>query len=280
MKISANCKINLHLKITGRRPDGYHDIETIFQEIALADELVIEAAPDGVLDFSAAGVEITGCDENICQKAARLLNEAAGTSHGCRIRLFKNIPLGAGLGGGSADAAAVLKGLNEIWGLQLSYQELEKIAVKLGADVPFFIRGGAAAAAGIGEMLTPMRPLLRNGWLAIVNPGLHVHTGNAYKNIKYDLTNYKTGRIFATVLENDLAVEELDTLLENDFEGYVFTVHPEVGRIKQALSRAGASFSRMSGSGSTVFGYFQDRNQAEVALEQFAGSWFKRVVEV
>jgi len=280
MKVKADCKINLHLKVTGRRPDGYHTIETIFQQIDLGDELELEMAPAGQIIFETSGLEISGCSENICEKAARLLNHYSSTDHGCRIFLQKIVPLGAGLGGGSSDAAAVLKGLNRLWDLNHSDEVLEKLGVQLGADVPFFIKGGTAFACGIGEELQQIKPILPSGWLVLINPGVHVNTGIAYKNIKYDLTNYKINSIFATVLENDLDVGEIATLFENDFEHYVFSLHPEVGKIRQVLAEQGSEFCRMSGSGSTVFGYFAEKSRAEEALKQFDSSWFKQVIRV
>lgn len=280
MKLKADCKINLHLKVTGRRADGYHTIETIFQQIGFGDELELERAPDGQIIFKSSGLEITGCSENICEKAARLLNQYAGTNFGCTIFLQKIVPLGAGLGGGSSDAAAVLKGLNQLWGLNHSDEILEQLGVQLGADVPFFIKGGTAFASGIGEELQQVKPILPNGWLVLINPGVHINTGIAYKNIKYDLTNYKINGIFSTVLENDLGVGEIDALFENDFEGYVLSVHPEVGKIRQVLSLHGGEFCRMSGSGSTVFGYFTDQLRAENTLKQFDNNWFKQVIRV
>ncbi len=280
MRTLANCKLNLHLRVTGKLPDGYHSLETIFQEIPFHDELDIDVTDDGSVQFSASGMEIPDDGKNICVKAAVLLKEKYSVSRGCRIHLVKNVPIGAGLGGGSSDAAAVLKALNGLWELGLKDQELERIGLSLGADVPFFIRGGCAWAEGKGEILTPLPPILKNGTVLLVYPNIHISTPWAYKNLNLNLTKNNGGVIFADVSKPGFDLSGSRAGFTNDFESAVFREYPEIGRIKEILLKEGAELTAMSGSGSTVFGFFNTSGKLYNSLKFLDDKYFVKAINV
>ncbi len=280
MRISANCKLNLHLRVTGKLPDGYHSLETIFQEIPFCDELEIDAADDGTVHFSASGIPIPENGNNICVKAAKILKEKFSITKGCRIHLRKNVPIGAGLGGGSSDAAAVLKALNGLWELRLKDSELEHIGLLLGADVPFFIKGGCAWAEGKGEILTQIPPVLKNGTVLLVYPNIHVSTPWAYKNLNLNLTKTTGSVIFAEVSKPGFDLNGSRAGFTNDFESAVFAEYPEIGRIKEILLKEGAELTAMSGSGSTVFGFFNTSGKLFNSLKFLDDKYFVKAINV
>jgi 4-diphosphocytidyl-2-C-methyl-D-erythritol kinase len=280
MKVTANCKINLHLKVTGKLPDGYHSIETIFQEIPFGDVLEIEPSEDGNIHFSSSGIEIPDGGDNICVKAAELLQVKHGINNGCRIHLEKNVPIGAGLGGGSSDAASVLKSLNTLWDLELTQDELEKTGLELGADVPFFIRGGCARGEGKGEVLMPMEPVLKNGTILLIYPHLHINTSWAYKNLNLNLTKTADNVIFAEVSKSRAPLRHYFEDFFNDFETVVFDKYPEIGMIKEFMINEGADFSAMSGSGSTVFGFFTNEKMLEHAIRITDNNYFVKAIKL
>lgn len=280
MKVTANCKINLHLKVTGKLPDGYHSIETIFQEIPFCDELDIEPSEDGIVHFSSSGIEIPDGGTNICVKAAELLQLKHGIKKGCRIHLEKNVPIGAGLGGGSSDAAAVLKSLNTLWDLKLTADELERTGLELGADVPFFIRGGCARAEGKGEVLMPMEKVLKNGTILLIYPHLHINTSWAYKNLNLNLTKTADNVIFAEVSKMRKPLRHYFEDFINDFETVVFNKYPEIGKIKEFMISEGADFASMSGSGSTIFGFFTNEKMLEHAIRITDKNYFVKAIKL
>ncbi|MCK4980868.1 MAG: 4-(cytidine 5'-diphospho)-2-C-methyl-D-erythritol kinase, partial [Candidatus Delongbacteria bacterium] len=251
MIYKANCKINVHLRIVGKLPNGYHELETIFQEIPLYDEIKISLNSTGKITFNSSGIPIPDGGTNICVKSAELLKEKYQVSKGCEISLKKNIPIGAGLGGGSSDAATVLKALNELWELNISVVELEKVGLELGADVPFFIKGGCALATGIGEVLTPIKPVLNDGYILLIYPNIHINTSEAYRNLNLNLTKKASNGIFALALKSSSEIHSKFDEFSNDFESYVFKEHDEIEIIKNALLNEGAEFAAMSGSGSS-----------------------------
>lgn len=259
MLFKANCKLNLHLQVTSKREDGYHNIESIFTEIPFYDELTIEATNTDQVLFAESGLKIPPCKENICITAANLLKNKAGKGVGCKIMLNKYIPTGAGLGGGSSDAAAVLKALNQLWNLNINTSELQEIAVKVGADVPFFIEGGSALVTGIGDVLKPIKSPLKKGYIVLINNGIHISTEKAYKNIKKILTSKKERVKFSTLFEEGRN-EWNYKFFENDFESYAFLEYPELKRLRQMMYEKGAYLAGMTGSGSTIFGCFSDKN--------------------
>lgn len=263
MILFPNCKINLGLHITARRPDGYHEIETLFYPVrGLCD--AVEILPDSGVSgkevvFSSTGLAVD-CpeDKNLCVKAARILLEAFperfAAVGGVRIHLHKHIPFGAGLGGGSADATAVLAGLNGVLSLGLSEDELAPYAARLGSDTVFFLYNKPMLGLGRGERLEPFPDVdLRGWWLLLVKPNVGVSTAEAYSLI--------TPRVPSVPLADILQspVEEWRGKLANDFEEPLFRKLPVLGEIKTELYRRGAAYAAMSGSGSTVFGLFREQ---------------------
>ena len=266
-----NAKINLGLNVTERRPDGYHNLETVFYPIPLCDTLQLEAAgntdsrpegifPDGIpvqehatedYTFRWGGIGID-CppEQNLLIKALRLIQGHHSLPH-LSISLHKQIPSGAGLGGGSSDATCMMKSLNQMFNLGLSDNELEERVTGLGADCPFFVRNRPVFATGIGNIFTPVG-LSLSGWhLVLVKPGIFVSTKEAYARI----IPRKPGIPVTDIIRRP--VEEWKGLLTNDFEEGVFALHPEIADIKARLYGQGAAYASMSGSGSSVFGLFR-----------------------
>ena len=260
LRLLAPAKINLFLRVIGRRPDGYHTLSMLMQKLALFDELVLERAADGLELRCPQGGAPEG-PENLAFRAASLFFARTGLDFGLRITLEKRIPAAAGLGGGSSDAAAVLRGLNSMSGAPLDADALAALALELGADVPFFVHPAPAALAeGVGEILTPAEPL-RDRTVLLVNPGFAVSTAWAYRNL--DLTGAGPNDTFAgSPAGGGLGVNHS---LVNDLEGVVTTRHPVIAEIKAALLQEGASATLMSGSGPTVFGLFPDPARAAEA---------------
>jgi len=262
--LQAPAKINLGLQVLRKRPDGYHDIDTVFQAVALCDRLTFLPQKNR-FTFQASGVPVPRGDDNLILKAARLLKETAGLpGAGAKIRLQKNIPTGAGLGGGSSDAAATLKALNALWGLKWPARKLESLAARLGSDVPFFIRGGTARGRGRGEKLTRL-PTLSKIWVVLCWPGFPVATAWAYKSLRRGRGLSKANphaRLFIQALEKR-GFDPVFQRLSNDFEKAVFRRHPRLGKIKRSLLREGARAALMSGSGSMVFGLADSKKMAE-----------------
>jgi 4-diphosphocytidyl-2-C-methyl-D-erythritol kinase len=240
-------------------------LETVFHEIDLYDEIMVSPAEsDG---FECSTEEIPTGEGNLCVQALRLLR-AEQKKDGCvHIELIKNIPIGAGLGGGSSDAAAILKALNKLWNLNLDADVLCQYALKIGSDVPFFIRGGSASARGRGEVLEPLR-LEIPFWIVLVTPPLHVSTAWAYRHLKVHRNGIPAG--LKTELPGALKDPVLlSRVVQNDFEDIVFSQYPVIQNIKSELLRSGASFALMSGSGSSVFGLFDNEAAARHAVCSF-----------
>jgi 4-diphosphocytidyl-2-C-methyl-D-erythritol kinase len=230
------CKINLGLSILRKRDDGYHDIETCFYPIPWTD--ILEIIPSDRFEFTVSGNTIPG-DDNLCVKAYRLLSAPPA-----KIHLHKIIPAGAGLGGGSSDAAWTLRLLNDIFNLKLSKDELRKYAAKIGSDCAFFIDDVPMMGTGRGDILTPANISLKGKFIVIVKPGIHVSTAEAY----------------AGVVPQESAIDLTDMKsLKNDFEESIFKKFPVIASIKKSLYGMGAIYASMSGSGSAVYGIFNDR---------------------
>ena len=255
MILFPNAKINIGLFVTRRREDGFHDLETVLCPVGLCD--VLEVVPSGTgrgrCEFEATGIAVDCPPErNLVTRAYDLLNEDFDLPS-VWARLHKAIPFGAGLGGGSSDAAFMLRGLNRLFGLGLGREELERYAARLGSDCAFFVRDEPVFATGRGEVMTPLRLPLKGWKLAIVKPERGVSTAEAYRGIapcpaKTDL------RLLA-----ETPVEEWGGLVDNDFERTIVPILPEVDEIKRRLSAAGAVCASMSGSGSAVFGIFKGK---------------------
>lgn len=260
MEILAPAKINLYLEVIERRPDGYHNIESIMQTVGLYDRLIIDPRPGALtMECSTPGLPID--ERNLAMRAAIALKTALGTDKGAHIRLEKQVPMGAGLGGGSSDAAACLKGLLSVWGESLPYEQLVALGAKLGADVPFFLKGGAAVASGIGEVLEPLVPVPQ-ATLILVNPGFPVATPGVYRGLHFPLTNVQKINKMKKLLQSGLPATEWGPCLFNRLEEVVLPQYPQIRRIKDELARLGA-FSLMSGSGSTVFGIVKALDDGE-----------------
>ena len=275
MNAKAYAKINLGLHIVGKRPDGFHDIETIFHRIDLFDVINIEKSAD--ISISCTDPSIPAGPENLCWKAAEILRKESGTAFGARITIEKNIPVGAGLGGGSSDAASVLTALNEMWGLSLRKDELLRLALNLGSDVPYFLEKSTAYGEGRGERLTPLELNLPY-WIVLINPSIHISTPWAYSRLAEERKGIYPRR--PNLLEG-IGDDLVNGILraENDFEGIVFREHPKIGKIKQQLKEFGALLSLMSGSGSTMFGLFNDKDHAVNALQTFSKEYFANLTE-
>ena len=272
----ANAKINLGLKILGLRRDGFHDILSVFQTIDLCDRLVFRPAARGQIALACDDAALSVGPENLVHRAVVAFRDYTGMDRGVEIALEKRIPMGAGLGGGSSDAAAVLRALNRMWEAGLSERELRDMGARLGSDVPFFVRkNGTAIVTGRGEQLRYVR------WSAdvvyvLVWPGFEVDTGWAYANHKKPLTGYsKYDRFFNSVNFDGLSVADLFCHVENDFLPLVMQTHPETGDILSRLMDAGALVASMSGSGSTLYGAFASRAVAEDVWARFKGEGFR-----
>ncbi len=275
MIAKAYAKINLGLHIVGKRPDGFHDIETIFHRIDLFDVINIEKSED--ISIVSTDPTIPTDSGNLCWKAAELLRKESGTAFGARIAIEKNIPVGAGLGGGSSDAAAVLTALNAMWGLSMSEDVLRRIALQLGSDVPFFLDNSSAYGEGRGERLTPLELNLPY-WIVLVNPNIHVSTPWAYTRLSEERNGTFPHRPrLIDRIGKDVVAGVLRA--ENDFEGIVFSEHPKIGSIKQQLNELGAVLSLMSGSGSTMFGLFDDKVSTMKAFQFFSKEYFVHLTE-
>ncbi|MEJ5366751.1 MAG: 4-(cytidine 5'-diphospho)-2-C-methyl-D-erythritol kinase [Bryobacteraceae bacterium] len=266
--VPSFAKVNLSLKVLGRRADGYHELRTVFQTVGLHDRIAFEFTP------ARRGLEITLEDplsipDNLALRAARLYCERQGVRGTLRMRLEKRIPMGAGLGGGSSNAAAVLLALGPLTGRCAPLDALQEMAAELGSDVPFFLYGGTALGIGRGEELYPLPEAPRHAVL-ILAPPVHVSTAEAYRALgRPELTSpvdFRKLRVFQSF------VWRADYLsgAENDFESAVFGLHPELGRWKRKLERLGAHAARLSGSGAALFGVFPDRAKLQGALPQFS----------
>ena len=270
MIVFPNCKINLGLNILRKRSDGHHDLETIFYPLPLTDVLEIttytghERTP--VIPFTTSGLPIeTDTVSNLCSKAYKILKKDFPDLPLVQMHLHKVIPLGSGLGGGSADAAFTLKLLNEKFGLQLSFNQLCEYAIQLGSDCPFFIINKPCFATGRGEELQEMSVNLSAYKILIVNPGIYINTGEAFRHIKPTIPERSIKKVIAS------PIKIWKDQLKNDFEVYAFKKYPELVDIKDQLYLAGAVYASMSGSGSTVYGIFPKQNETKL---QFPSHYF------
>ena len=268
MKIRAPAKINLRLKIVGKRADGYHLLDSIMVAVTLFDEIEIKKRKAKSSGSEAPQLRVT-CDhpqvpageKNLAYRAASLLMRAAGVVESLDIHIRKRIPVGAGLGGGSTDAAATLVGLNKLLKLRYSAARLEKLAVDLGADVPFFIRARPSRARGVGEKLTPLKNI-RPWWVVILYPGFAVSTAWVYSNVPQNLTKFHVNTRLYTLLTR---APKFADLLVNDLEAVTVKRYRRIKLMKDSLVKMGAAGALMTGSGSAVFGIFGSREKANKA---------------
>lgn len=271
VRVRCPAKINLGLWILGRRADGYHEVDTILQTVSLEDELLLEPGPPG-LTLETRGIPIPREGPNLIEKAWALLRETSGGSKfaGIRARLTKRIPVGAGLGGGSSDAAGFLSGARSLLRLELSDDELERVGARIGADVPFFIKGGTARATGRGDVLRQLCPV-EPFWAVLVSPPFSVSTTWAYARARFYLTPRPGG---ARLLTSALACREWGAAADamyNAFEDVVLPEIPSLAKLKRAIISSGALTALLSGSGSTLYGVVRSFDDAERAANGIAG---------
>lgn len=262
LTLFSPAKLNLCLHVLGKRPDGYHELAMLMQSLNFGDTLEIELTdrPDEVL-VDCVGVVLARGEENIAAKAARRMLALSDKNVGVRIVIDKKIPVGAGLGGGSSNAATTLVGLNKLLDLRLSQRELMAEGVKLGADVPFFLFADKAWATGIGDQLQTAPPL-PPVWYVLVNPGIFISTAWVYQNL-----GLTAPPILTKLPRFPTTVNDLVAILENDLERITIERYPLLAEIKRKLIELGARGALMSGSGSTLFGVFTEETQAHAAAE-------------
>jgi 4-diphosphocytidyl-2-C-methyl-D-erythritol kinase len=263
----AFAKINLRLRVFGKRADGYHDLDTIFQTVSLHDTIEASLIDGPHLVLSCHDRSLPADESNLVIRAARALQDRFGAERGARIRLRKRVPAQAGLGGGSADAAVTLLVLAKLWELNCGRAELIGIASRLGADVPFFFYGGAARATGVGDRIETLDDVEQK-FLLILKPNANISTADAYRALD---ERSLTSLISETILSTSHSTADSDKIdsanLINDFEAVVFDLEPEIRRAKSALLKAGAEAALLAGSGSAVFGIFESEDAQRRAIQ-------------
>ncbi|NLM06819.1 MAG: 4-(cytidine 5'-diphospho)-2-C-methyl-D-erythritol kinase [Tissierellia bacterium] len=269
MLIKAKAKINIGLDILSKREDNYHNIKTIMKEIDLYDELDFETADSSSIITRARDIPLG--EDNLIFKAKGALEGFTGRKLGFTVKLKKNIPVGAGLAGGSADAAATMKALNELYSLDLSLEVLQAIGKTVGADVPFCLQGGCMLAEGIGESLTPIEYNLKDS-IILVFPNIEISTKDVYAGIvREEYGRVDIDGIIKSLGEGSFRTKERINIMES----YVFQVEPKVGIIKERLYHMGARAAFMSGSGSSVVGFFQEDYDFSELEDEFKGMGFR-----
>jgi 4-diphosphocytidyl-2-C-methyl-D-erythritol kinase len=273
--VFPNSKINLGLNILRKRSDGYHDLETVFYPIQLTDilEIIENKHPEesSRMPFTISGYSVPGVPaSNICAKAYKLLKVDFPKMPFIKMHLHKTVPIGAGLGGGSADAAFALKLLNELFDLNLSTERLKEYAAELGSDCPFFILNRPCFATGRGEIMEEINLDLSNYQFVVVNPGIHINTGDTFIKLKPAVPEKRIMEIISQPIET-WKIE-----LQNDFEKVVFKQYREIVDIKDSLYTSGAVYASMSGSGSTVYGIFP---KGKVSFPPFPSTYFVKVLD-
>ena len=258
LTVPAPAKLNLFLHITGRRPDGYHNLQTLFQFLDYGDELSFRTRNDGQLTLS-PDIKDVPFEDNLIIRAARLLQDRTTKTCGADIELNKRLPMGGGLGGGSSDAATTLLTLNHLWQLNLSLDELAEIGLSLGADVPVFVRGEAAFAEGVGEVLTPV-PELEEPWFLVVCPQVHVNTAKIFSH---------------EGLTRNTEIINIRTALRqggrNDCQQVVTMLYPEIGKALNLLNKF--SFAKMTGTGACIFSSFGSETEARQVSDQLPADY-------
>jgi 4-diphosphocytidyl-2-C-methyl-D-erythritol kinase len=275
INLKAYAKINLGLRILSQRDDGYHNIETVFHRVQPYDEIRLEPSSDITLTVNSP--DLPPDDNNLCVKAATLLQQYVGTENGVHIFLNKNIPIGAGLGGGSADAAATLIGLMNLWHIDIPKNELLKIGLQLGSDVSYFLSLGTAYATSRGEILEYFEFSMPY-WIVIIYPNIHVSTKWAYEaihDIRYKKHESNVNNPGLNISLRQILLDhvhdpiQLNAVLHNDFEPIVLHKYETIAFAKVSLYAAGAKFAQMSGSGSAIYGLFSSEQDAIEAAGQF-----------
>lgn len=266
MILFSPAKINIGLLITRRRDDGYHDLQSVMHPVGLYDliEIMETEDSDRGITFTDSGIPSGASRENnLCMRACELYGNMNPLPP-LRLHLHKQIPVGAGLGGGSSDASATLKGINMLARKPLPEHKLEELAASVGSDCPFFLRAGTMMTEGRGERLTPVSLRLEHLYLVLLNPGIHVSTAAAYREIRPAAPEAHLGTLIRE------PIEKWRNLIVNDFEVPLFKRHPLLKELKQGLYQAGALYASMSGSGSSVYGFFRKPPSLPDALDHFS----------
>src|SRR5690625_1441494 len=257
----APAKINLSLDILGKRDDGYHEVEMIMTTIDLYDRIELHSLAEDKIKVSLWSRYVPNDERNLAYKAAVALKQACNITKGAHIKIEKNIPVSAGLGGGSSDAAAVLRGLNKIWSLGLSLNELAHIGATIGSDVPFCVHGETAIASGRGEIVEKL-PSAPSCWIVLAKPDIGVSTKNIFKRYIHETRLHPVKNdIIQALHENDFM--KLASSIENVLEPVTFSLYPEVKKMKEKMSKYGAVGSLMSGSGPTIYGLVKQHSKAK-----------------
>ncbi|HEV8587699.1 MAG TPA: 4-(cytidine 5'-diphospho)-2-C-methyl-D-erythritol kinase [Pyrinomonadaceae bacterium] len=267
LRLPAFAKINWSLHIFGRRADGYHEIDTVLQTVSLHDTITFETTENSDIRLWCDDHSIPTDESNLVWRATAALRDRYSVKPGVKIRLEKRIPSEAGLGGGSSDAAVTLIALAHLWEIELSADGLLEIAENLGSDVPFFLHGGAARATGRGSVIEPLNNSPET-YVLIIKPNLSVATAKAYRMLnRAALTTSDSKPILFRSQASDVSDFSDQNALQNDFEPVVFQLEPEIERAKNALLKSGASAALMAGSGSAVFGIFENQDAQERAIQ-------------
>ena len=269
IRVRAHAKINLYLDVVGKREDGYHNLETIFHSIGLHDEVIIRKQGTKGITVHCEHPGVPCDSRNLAYRAAQCLSDEVGGVGGIIIDIYKRIPVAAGLAGGSANAAAVLHGVNQLFELGFTQEMLMRLGAQLGADVPFCLHGGAALGLGIGDQLTRL-PALSDVSLLLLNPGIDISTASVFRNLNFSLTKRKrVGIIIKTYVEKSDVVG-IGKNLYNRLEVPVFSEYPEIAALKNELSTQTECYGAlMSGSGATVFAMMYDRDAARRSESHF-----------
>ncbi|MGA9995019.1 MAG: 4-(cytidine 5'-diphospho)-2-C-methyl-D-erythritol kinase [Pyrinomonadaceae bacterium] len=274
LTLPAFAKINWTLRVLGRRADGYHELRTIFQTISLQDSLIFHEEANGELRLTCDSPDIPVDESNLILRAAHALRDLYAVKKGAHVHLTKKIPAAGGLGGGSSDAAIALVGLAHLWQIEISRNKLSEIGARIGADVPFFFTGGTALGTGLGTEVSPLTGAYAEH-LLVVTPDVKVSTAEAYKALNAPALTKQLGDIILSISRADEQFHDsLHEALHNDFEPVVFRLYPEIERVKKALLAQGARGALLAGSGSSVFGIFDNREaqqQAHDALKAETG---------
>ena len=259
--VKAPAKINLTLDVLHKRPDGYHEVEMILTTVDLADRIGLEKREDGAIHIISVDRFVPNDHRNLAYQAAKILKEMYKVKSGVSIKIEKNIPVAAGLAGGSSDAAATLKGLNIIWELNLTLDELAQIGTKIGSDVAFCVYGGTALATGRGEKIQEL-PAPANCWVILAKPTLGVSTADVYGNLKINqIVHPNTSEMLKAINEKDYDL--MCKSLGNVLEDVTLNLYPEVANLKEQMQRFGADAVLMSGSGPTVFGLVNQESRVQ-----------------
>lgn len=264
--IEANAKINLGLDVLRRRADGYHEVKMIMQTVGISDRLEFAKLADDCIRISTNRRELPVGPQNLIYKAARLVKDTCQIAEGISVKLEKNIPVAAGMAGGSADAAATIHGMDRLFDLQLSLEEKQKLGVQIGADVPYCLMGGTALAEGIGEALTAL-PAVPDAYLVVAKPDIDVSTAFVYKNLHADRlrSHPDIDGMVESIKKGELS--GITARMENVLETVTIAQYPVIAQMKEFLKEQGALNALMSGSGPTVFGVFEKEETARAAYE-------------